>query len=1348
MHHPLIPNYHLLELIGEGGYGLVYKAQQNNTGQLVAIKILKTNPDQDLQKRNHQKARFERETKLCAQINHPHIVQLLDKGYTNEGDLFAVFEYIAGQTLKDRIMREEGLPVLDTSILMGQVLDALVCAHNQGIVHRDLKPQNIMVTHTGATPHVKVLDFGIGAFTYEYRTQDYKSLTLTKEMIGTPSYSAPEQLRGEPPTIKSDIYAWGLIFVECLTGKTVVEGGSIAEIFQQQLQATSIPLPPAVLGHPVADLLRRVLDKNARTRSGSAMKLYEEYKHINFNTLVGKIAQQSLVSSINDDETQANEFEFMATGSTKRQVTMLCLQLSLILPQDCVLEAELLDSLQKDQLNICKDIALRYGGYIVGTFADMVGVYFGYPQVSDNDARRAGRTALELVSNAQKRSALLEAQYGISLDIRVSLHTGSVLTRANQIPEGLSLQVATRLLGEAKQHTILASNTARKLLDPYLEFGNPTTYHFPNTTQPIEVYALLGERQTEALSFLRPWSANKLMIGRDSEKQQVLTAWQGIQPGEATAILVRGQAGIGKSKLIYEAKKQLRSEGYLVRECRCLPEHTNNALFPFLDMLRKHWKLEENAQENNIMRLEEVLNAAKCEVKDTLPILCSWLTIPLNDAYEPSQATPEKQKEILLNTLEKLIIHLHQGEKFLLVVEDLHWLDPTSQEFLERLIVHLPTQNYLLLMTTRPYFQVQWSYAHLAVIELKPLAQGSVQHMVEEVLGGKPVAESLVNYIAKRADGVPLFVEELTRMLQEQEYLVLDNGIYRLDNKLNADVIPITLKDLLNARLDGLGVAKETAQLAATIGRNFDYDLLVKASSRDEASVQADLDQLMNADLIYRQRKVQNEGYIFRHALIKDAAYDGMTKALQKDTHNRIATTLEGQFPQIIEENPFEVARHFAGGERFNKAVKAGINSVDLALGKSLNQEAIRQSETILEWNKRIENEDEKYQNEYKTNEFLISACLASEGIGNEKSIHLKQRNEQITQKLNKQQEEAFSKEFLQFQSYYFKPDYKSVLTLGKKLLSGNKINSESLFVMVFSGHVKGLLGQLQEAIQDCNKAIELYDIARDGKAWIKFGLDPKCQALQVRGLFLMYQGYTKKAWASLDDAWKHAKSIGSELAIHTVIYFSALYAYHEQDKSKINQLSEKYYQSFRKTTEAHKKWGWIIDGTKCFHSWANGDLEFIVGWIDSRIALEQEIGIHIAEGLCGDILANNCEFESAVNYLTKAIGRMEAGIERSFLPKLYGSLASCLIKQTQKNTKKAQEAFEKGLMLSRQMQAYWLELEVIYEYHKALMNAHQPCEVNTYLDHLTSAISETEIIETLKNSQLYRSITTMYQAS
>ena len=218
------PDYKLLEKIGEGGFSRVYRARQINTDQIVAIKILtlhskagsrfktERESESDILKNERYVERFERETLLCSRLKHPNIVYLLDKGKTQQGGFFAVFEYVEGLTLKDTLLFNGPLTATDTADIMSQVLDALAHAHSQGVIHRDLKPENIMLTKAGTKTHAKVLDFGIGALAQEARQLDYKSLTLTKETLGTPSYSAPEQLRGEPPTPKTDLYVWGLVF--------------------------------------------------------------------------------------------------------------------------------------------------------------------------------------------------------------------------------------------------------------------------------------------------------------------------------------------------------------------------------------------------------------------------------------------------------------------------------------------------------------------------------------------------------------------------------------------------------------------------------------------------------------------------------------------------------------------------------------------------------------------------------------------------------------------------------------------------------------------------------------------------------------------------------------------------------------------------------------------------------------------------------------------------------------------------------------------------------------------------------------------------------------------------------
>lgn len=1003
MAYPSIANYTIVEQIGEGGFGIIYKATQVNTGQAVALKVLKATPEDtqpNPQPTQHRKARFAREVQLCAQLRHPHIVQLLDQGTTQEQTPFAVFEYVEGINLKQYILQHGSLSAQVTEQLMGQVLDALVCANAQGIVHRDLKPQNIMVTQTGASLHAKVLDFGVGTFLPSHQTPTYQSLTLTKEMVGTPSYTAPEQLRGEPPTVQSDLYAWGLILLECLTGTPSVKGDSLAEIFAQQINPSPVSLPPAILAHPLAGLLRQVLEKNPRKRARDATQLYEQFTAINFQTLVGdfpKATPQAQEQDTIEEGTVDNQLDLSSGQGSQRQIIVLGMKLYLRSSADHPIEPALQHSIWEDQYQQCRDILMRYGGHPTGALGHLSRFYFGYPQASDTAARQAGRAALEVMSLIQKRNPGLQSIHGLSLEVSLSLHAGKVLIRPQHMPEGAAPNAALDLLQHTPTNAVWLNQSARQILDPYLEFEQVESSAWGEQ----QVYALVGERQSEALSFLRPWSANRMMVGRQNEENNLQTQWQAVQRGEGKATLISGQAGIGKSKLMYTQKQLRRSEGVLVRECRCLPEYQNNALYPFFDMLRKHWGLQEGATTENLTRLEEVLTEVQCALEVTLPVLCSWLSIPLNETYEVSQASPEKQKEILLETLEKLVAHLAKGQAFLLIIEDLHWIDPTSREFLERLLEHQASQAYLLLMTTRPEFSPDWAYAQLQQLVLNPLDETAVQMIAEGVLEGRQVSPNAANYIIQRADGIPLFAEELTRMLKEQEYLQLRDDIYYLNDQADMQTVPITLNGLLSTRLDKLGNAvKKTAQVAATIGRNFDYDLLMSAALQDVATVQQDLELLMNADLIYRQRRVQGESYVFRHALIRDAAYEGMPTILQKELHERIAVSLEVDFPQIVEDNPFEVARHFAGGEVFEKASEYGTTAAKQALDKSLNSEALGLVAQVGHW-------FEKSHNQSKSVELTLlsieaNVLMNTEGWGTNKVKNVASKAFELLQGIEK----------------------------------------------------------------------------------------------------------------------------------------------------------------------------------------------------------------------------------------------------------------------------------------------------------------------------------------------------------
>lgn len=976
--------YRLIRLLGEGGAASVFMARQASTGQTVALKLLRQGAA-DQRQGQRRIERFERETLLCAQLHHPHIVRLLDQGRTDQGQLYAVFEFVPGETLQDLLHRKGALSAPAAGELLGQVLDALACAHAQGIVHRDLKPQNIMVTATGTRTHVKILDFGIAALIPDRQLADYRKLTISEETMCSPSYSAPEQLRGEPPTVKTDLYAWGLLFVECLTGKPAIYGVTLAEIFHKQLSGTDVPIPPALFGHPLADLLRKVLRKNPIERAERAALLYEEFRQINLANIVGELDRHPAAGAARlSDQAASITREHQPGGFgqayQRQQITVLCCSLFVTARTENENELEALEALQRDQLSLCIDAAARYGGYLAGTLGNSLMFYYGYPHVTDNDARRSARTALELVSQVRRRSPLLEQQQGFTLDIRIGIHTGIVLVQAGYLPSGVTPNTAWQLERRAAPGQVLISASARRLLEQYVEFEDSPDCGIEGRAQARPDFSLAGEYPAEALAFRRNGSPERALVGREQELHKLTSAWDCAKTRHGRAALCLGEAGVGKSRLACELRETVRKQGFPTKECRCLPEHHNNALHPFLAMLKAHLQLSAAGEPGqSVERLAAALESAGSPLDWALPIMCSWLALPTPDHYPPIQLSPERQKRLLLSTVKDLVLQIGHERPFLLLIEDIHWIDQTSFELLSHLAEAIPDHAALILMTARPGQAAPASLPNVELIGVGRLSERHAEQLIGKIIADKPIEAGSLRRLCERTDGIPLFVEELTRMLLENKLLVERHGIYQLDEDFDASDVPATLRDLLTARLSRMGSARETAQLAAAIGREFDYALLVEVALGDEATVQADLDQLVAADLVFRQRRVHGDSYIFRHALIRDAAYEALPRSAREQTHARIAHQLETGSEAQIERDLFQLARHFALAAEFAGAVEYGIRSARVFLTRALHEDAINLAKGVQGWIARLP-PDARGNHALAINRILTHALMSKYG--------------------------------------------------------------------------------------------------------------------------------------------------------------------------------------------------------------------------------------------------------------------------------------------------------------------------------------------------------------------------------
>jgi len=932
--------YVLQSTLGAGGYGTVYLATQTRTNRQVALKLVNLSGDA------RRLARFHRETALCASLNHPHIVQLLDKGEL-DGQVYGVFEFVPGETLKHLICRKGALSATETGHIMMEVLDALDCAHQAGIVHRDLKPDNVMITSTGLMPHAKVLDFGISTVVPQARDAGYADLTMTQEFLGTPAYSAPEQLRGEPPTVKSDLYAWGLMFLECLTGAPVMQGASAAEIYHQQLSAHEISLPPEILNHPVASILRRALRKNPADRIESARVLLQELQQIRLDDLVGTVR-----GSIGPNaEAMAVTVASKRAFAEKRMVTVLSCGVTVWPQADHTMDPEELELLQRQTFDRFVDLATRRGGLLAGRLGDRMLVLFGYPHTSDTDARRAGMTAEDLMTLSHQQSDDLMRLNGVQLIVRGGLHTGIAIVSGGETPSGYTVNIAMQLEGAAGIGEILVSEEARQALVRAANFDLQPRNDLP-LVPPRQAYGLRPPSVARARIVDDTRSGLKRPVGRDAEVATLMQAWSEASHGHGKAVVLKGEAGIGKSSLVDFIASQADGEGAIVLRCQCLTEHQNNALSPVITMLRQEigWTGMPEAEEGARTRLQAALGAAGCDAAQLMPIFCSWIGLSLGP-LAPSQISPQMQKGLFVQALGQWLMHQANDKPAIVVMEDLHWADPTTLEWLAQLTEVWPTRRVLILMTGRPEFTppAEWPVDMLSV---RRLGDDQTADLVRQLLAPDGVDDTVIANVVSRTDGVPLFIQELTRMLRDTQLEQVDD-VWRFRLPPTESLIPVSLQDSLLSRFDRLGLGKSLLQIAATIGRQFDLPLLAACAEMPASSLTGALEGLREAGLI-RSIRPASDAYEFRHALIRDAAYDCMVTELASEHHGRVARHLLQLHPQRVADEPDSVARHFAKAGDFDQAVAFGLRQLSITQHRSLNDDTIAYAEQVNGWIERM----------------------------------------------------------------------------------------------------------------------------------------------------------------------------------------------------------------------------------------------------------------------------------------------------------------------------------------------------------------------------------------------------------
>ena len=588
----------------------------------------------------------------------------------------------------------------------------------------------------------------------------------------------------------------------------------------------------------------------------------------------------------------------------------------------------------------------RFGGLVAKYMGDGVLIYFGYPQAHEDDAERAVRAGLELVA------AISDLKTQAALQTRVGIATGLVVVgdligsgaSQEQAIVGETPNLAARLQGIAEPNSVVIAESTRKLVGNLFELDDLGPNELKGIAGPVRAYAVLRPASVESRFDALHASDLTELVGREEELELLLRRWTKATAGEGQVVLLAGEPGIGKSRLTAALLERLASEPYTRLRYFCSPQHTDSALYPIISQMeRAAGFAREDTPQAKLDKLD-VLLAKSFTPRQDAGLLAEMLSLPNDGRYPNLELPPQQRRQRTLEALNAQIGSLAEQTPVLMIFEDVHWIDPTSLEVLGRGISHNQGLGALLLITFRPEFNPPWiGQPHVTSLTLNRLTPGEVEGLIDRVAGNKPLAADVRQDIIERTDGIPLFVEEVTKaVLEAASQRAGEHAAAAIPSATVA--VPATLHASLMARLDRLGsAAKEVAQIGAAIGREFSHALLAAVTRKPEPELQSALHRIVAAGLLFQQGVPPHATYLFKHALLQDAAYGTLLREPRRALHARIAATLETDFAGNAENQPEVLARHCTDAGLIEKAAGLWGKAGQRSLARSALIEAVEQ---------------------------------------------------------------------------------------------------------------------------------------------------------------------------------------------------------------------------------------------------------------------------------------------------------------------------------------------------------------------------------------------------------------------
>jgi class 3 adenylate cyclase/predicted ATPase len=809
------------------------------------------------------------------------------------------------------------------------------------------------------------------------------------------------------------------------------------------------------------------------------------------------------------------------------------------------LDPEELREIIRAYQDTCSTVISRFGGEIAQYLGDGVLVYFGYPVAYEDSAQRAVHAGLAIVEAIQMLSfPALPLPH--PLQVRVGIHTGLVVVgemgrggKREHVALGEALNLAARLQELATPNSVVISAATARLIQGFFACQDLGFHTLKGLSTPVHMYHVLDESGARSRLDVAVSAGLTPLVGREHEVGLFMERWQSAKGGAGQVVLLSGEAGIGKSRLLQALKEHLAEEAPTLVELRCSPHHQHSALYPAIDYLQRllHFHGEDSPQVKS-RRLAKALEEPGLAAE--LPLFANLLSLPDAPPHALS-VTPQRQKQKTLQALLDWFLIEAKKRSALMIVEDLHWVDPSTLEFLNLLFDHAPTARILVVLTFRPEFTPPWAaHSFLTQISLGRLGRTQVEAMVEQVVGDRVLPAEVLQQVVAKTDGVPLFVEELTKMVLESGWLREREGQYELTAALPPLAIPVTLHDSLMARLDRLSTVKDIAQLGATLGREFTYEVLRAVSSQDEEMLQRDLARLVEADLLHQRGFPPQARYVFKHALIQEAAYQSLLKSTRQQSHRQIAQTLAEQFHEIADTQPELLAHHYTEAGLVEQAIPYWQQAGQRAIARSAHLEAISHLTKGLETLKTLSQTPERSQQELTLQLALGVPLTATKGYAADEVGKVYTRARELSRQMG-ESFHLFPVLFGLWRFYLQRAELQTARELAEQCLSlAERVHDPAPLLRAHNtlGVTLFYLGEFVSARSHLEQAIALYDPQqRRSLARVQ---DPVVACLAYAAWTLWHLGYPDQALQRSQEALAMAQELSHPYSSAMIFFFAA----------------------------------------------------------------------------------------------------------------------------------------------------------------------------------------------------------------